>query len=110
MKKLQEMVNQKTKLVIGDVVRVRGYIRTYRQQREIQASCFCKCYRSVTYVTWLSVFIRHKLYFNSLNNFQFVFWQLIFLKRFSSVCLYFNFSSVRLENTLLNVWDQTARK
>lgn len=80
MKKLQEMVNQKTKLVIGDVVRVRGYIRTYRQQREIQASCFCKCYRSVTYVTWLSVFIRHKLYFNSLNNFQFVFWQLIFFK------------------------------
>ncbi|XP_035185552.1 CST complex subunit STN1 isoform X2 [Oxyura jamaicensis] len=42
MKKLQEMVSQKTKLVIGDVVRVRGYIRTYRQQREIQASCFYK--------------------------------------------------------------------
>ncbi|KAI6066427.1 CST complex subunit STN1 [Aix galericulata] len=42
MKKLQEMVSQKTKLVIGDVVRVRGYIRTYQQQREIQASCFYK--------------------------------------------------------------------
>ncbi|NWZ22384.1 STN1 protein, partial [Asarcornis scutulata] len=42
MKKLQETVSQKTKLVIGDVVRVRGYIRTYRQQREIQASCFYK--------------------------------------------------------------------
>ncbi|NXD77968.1 STN1 protein, partial [Halcyon senegalensis] len=42
MKKLQEMVRQKTKLEIGDVVRVRGHIRTYRQQREIQASCFYK--------------------------------------------------------------------
>ncbi|NWV41328.1 STN1 protein, partial [Grantiella picta] len=42
MKKLQETVSQKTKLEIGDVVRVRGYIRTYRQQREIQASCFYK--------------------------------------------------------------------
>ncbi|PKU34600.1 cst complex subunit stn1 [Limosa lapponica baueri] len=42
MKKLQEMVSQKTKLEIGDVVRVRGHIRTYRQEREIQASCFYK--------------------------------------------------------------------
>ncbi|NWI03439.1 STN1 protein, partial [Tichodroma muraria] len=42
MKKLQETVRQKTKLEIGDVVRVRGHIRTYRQQREIQAPCFYK--------------------------------------------------------------------
>ncbi|NXP52182.1 STN1 protein, partial [Heliornis fulica] len=42
LKKLQEMVSQKTKLEIGDVVRIRGHIRTYRQQREIQASCFYK--------------------------------------------------------------------
>ncbi|NXU47579.1 STN1 protein, partial [Turnix velox] len=42
MKKLQEMVSQKTKLQIGDVIRIRGHIRTYRQQREIQASCFYK--------------------------------------------------------------------
>ncbi|NXF93251.1 STN1 protein, partial [Eubucco bourcierii] len=42
MKKFQEMVSQKTKLGIGDVIRVRGYIRTYRQQREVQASCFYK--------------------------------------------------------------------
>ncbi|NWH60360.1 STN1 protein, partial [Geococcyx californianus] len=42
MKKLQEMVSRKTKLEIGDVVRVRGHIRTYRQQREIQASCYFK--------------------------------------------------------------------
>ncbi|NXD19950.1 STN1 protein, partial [Spelaeornis formosus] len=42
MRKLQETVSQKTKLMLGDVVRVRGHIRTYRQQREIQASCFYK--------------------------------------------------------------------
>ncbi|NWH95826.1 STN1 protein, partial [Aegithalos caudatus] len=42
MKKLQEKVSQKIKLEVGDVVRVRGCIRTYRQQREIQASCFYK--------------------------------------------------------------------
>ncbi|XP_039565263.1 CST complex subunit STN1 isoform X1 [Passer montanus] len=42
LKKLQETVSQKTKLEIGDVVRVRGYVRTYRQQRGIQASCFYK--------------------------------------------------------------------
>ncbi|XP_071419476.1 CST complex subunit STN1 isoform X3 [Pithys albifrons albifrons] len=42
MKKLQERLSQKTKLELGDVVRVRGHIRTYRQQREIQASCFYK--------------------------------------------------------------------
>ncbi|KFZ64665.1 CST complex subunit STN1 [Antrostomus carolinensis] len=42
MKKLQEMVSQKTKLEIGDIIRVRGHVRTYRQQREIQASCFYK--------------------------------------------------------------------
>ncbi|XP_042674710.1 CST complex subunit STN1 isoform X1 [Centrocercus urophasianus] len=42
MKKFQEMVSQKTKLEIGDVIRVRGYVRTFRQQREIQSSCFYK--------------------------------------------------------------------
>ncbi|XP_064000518.1 CST complex subunit STN1 [Pogoniulus pusillus] len=42
MKKLQKMVSQKTKLGLGDLIRVRGYIRTYRQQREVQASCFYK--------------------------------------------------------------------
>ncbi|XP_071604440.1 CST complex subunit STN1 [Heliangelus exortis] len=42
MKKLQGLVSQKTKLEIGDIVRVRGHIRTYRQEREIQASCFYK--------------------------------------------------------------------
>uniref|UniRef100_A0A8C3QYT4 CST complex subunit STN1 n=1 Tax=Cyanoderma ruficeps TaxID=181631 RepID=A0A8C3QYT4_9PASS len=42
LKKLRETVSQKTKPEIGDVVRVRGHIRTYRQQREIQASCLYK--------------------------------------------------------------------
>uniref|UniRef100_A0A674IAR9 CST complex subunit STN1 n=1 Tax=Terrapene triunguis TaxID=2587831 RepID=A0A674IAR9_9SAUR len=42
MKKLQEEVLQKTKLEIGDVVRVRGHIRIYREQREIQASIYYK--------------------------------------------------------------------
>ncbi|NXN07572.1 STN1 protein, partial [Indicator maculatus] len=42
MKKLQKMVIQKTKLSLGDVIRVRGHIRTYRQQREVHASCFYK--------------------------------------------------------------------
>ncbi|XP_074815514.1 CST complex subunit STN1 isoform X2 [Natator depressus] len=42
MKKLQEEVLQKTKLEIGDVVWVRGHIRIYREQREIQASTYCE--------------------------------------------------------------------
>ncbi|XP_039336972.1 CST complex subunit STN1 isoform X1 [Mauremys reevesii] len=42
MKKLQEEVLQKTKLEIGDVVKVRGPIRIYREQREIQASIYYK--------------------------------------------------------------------
>ncbi|XP_067393109.1 CST complex subunit STN1 [Emydura macquarii macquarii] len=41
-KKLQEEMHQKTKLEIGDVVRVRGHIRIYREQREIQASTYYK--------------------------------------------------------------------
>lgn len=58
MKKLQETVRQKTKVEIGDVVRVRGHIRTYRQQREIQASCLCECYDSVMYVTKMSESVK----------------------------------------------------
>ncbi|NXL88778.1 STN1 protein, partial [Alectura lathami] len=42
MKKLQEMVSQKTKLEIGDVVRVRGHVCIFREQREIHSSCFYK--------------------------------------------------------------------
>ncbi|XP_068954991.1 CST complex subunit STN1 isoform X1 [Petaurus breviceps papuanus] len=41
-KKLQETIDKKTKLEIGDVVRMRGYIRVYREQREIHASAYYK--------------------------------------------------------------------
>ncbi|XP_062987633.1 CST complex subunit STN1 isoform X2 [Elgaria multicarinata webbii] len=41
-RKLQVAVRQKTRLEIGDLVRVRGCIRIYRQQREIKASMYYK--------------------------------------------------------------------
>lgn len=46
----------------------------------------------------------------SLNNYHFIFWHVTFLKRFSSVFLYFNVVRVRLGVTLLNVWDEIACK
>ncbi|XP_060097699.1 CST complex subunit STN1 [Heteronotia binoei] len=42
MRKLQEVVRLKSRLDIGDVVRVRGCVRTYRQKREISASIYYK--------------------------------------------------------------------
>uniref|UniRef100_A0A2K6FDX9 CST complex subunit STN1 n=1 Tax=Propithecus coquereli TaxID=379532 RepID=A0A2K6FDX9_PROCO len=42
LKKLQEAIEQRTKLEIGDVVRIRGYIRTYREEREIHATTYYK--------------------------------------------------------------------
>ncbi|KAM3835441.1 CST complex subunit STN1 isoform 2-T2 [Vipera latastei] len=39
---LQIAVRKKTSLEIGDLIRVRGYIRIYRQQREIKASVYYK--------------------------------------------------------------------
>ncbi|XP_016847661.1 CST complex subunit STN1 isoform X3 [Anolis carolinensis] len=41
-RKLQMAVHKKTNLQIGDLVRVRGSIRVYRQQREIKASLYYK--------------------------------------------------------------------
>ncbi|KAH0623773.1 hypothetical protein JD844_006891 [Phrynosoma platyrhinos] len=41
-RKLQMTIRQKTKLEIGDLVRVRGSVRIYRQQREIKASVYYK--------------------------------------------------------------------
>ncbi|XP_012396924.1 CST complex subunit STN1 isoform X2 [Sarcophilus harrisii] len=41
-RKLQESIDKKTKLEIGDVVRMRGYVRVYREQREIHASLYYK--------------------------------------------------------------------
>uniref|UniRef100_H0WZ32 CST complex subunit STN1 n=1 Tax=Otolemur garnettii TaxID=30611 RepID=H0WZ32_OTOGA len=42
LQKLREAIKQKTKLEIGDVIRIRGYIRTYREQREIHATAYYK--------------------------------------------------------------------
>lgn len=42
MRKLQKVVQLRSRLDIGDVVRVRGCIRIYRQQREISASTYYK--------------------------------------------------------------------
>uniref|UniRef100_A0A671FMW6 CST complex subunit STN1 n=1 Tax=Rhinolophus ferrumequinum TaxID=59479 RepID=A0A671FMW6_RHIFE len=41
-KKLQETTEQRTKVEIGDVIRIRGCIRTYRGEREIHASVYYK--------------------------------------------------------------------
>nr|XP_008268695.1 CST complex subunit STN1 isoform X1 [Oryctolagus cuniculus]XP_008268696.1 CST complex subunit STN1 isoform X1 [Oryctolagus cuniculus] len=41
-KKLQETIEQKTKIEIGDIVRIRGYVRTYREEREIHATTYYK--------------------------------------------------------------------
>ncbi|KAL2769312.1 CST complex subunit STN1 [Daubentonia madagascariensis] len=42
LKKLQEAIEQRTKLEIGDVIRIRGYIRMYREEREIHATAYYK--------------------------------------------------------------------
>ncbi|XP_037062165.1 CST complex subunit STN1 isoform X2 [Peromyscus leucopus] len=42
LKKLQETIEQKTKIEIGDVIRVRGYVHMFREEREIRASMYYK--------------------------------------------------------------------
>ncbi|XP_031246475.1 CST complex subunit STN1 [Mastomys coucha] len=42
LKKLQETIEQKTKIGIGDVIRVRGCVRMFREEREISASIYYK--------------------------------------------------------------------
>lgn len=42
LKKLQETNERRTKIEIGDIIRVRGYIRTYREEREIHATVHYK--------------------------------------------------------------------
>ncbi|CAO2585793.1 CST complex subunit STN1 [Lemmus lemmus] len=42
LKKLQETIEQKTKIEIGDVIHVRGYVRMFREQREICATLYYK--------------------------------------------------------------------
>ncbi|KAL1763467.1 CST complex subunit STN1 isoform X1 [Sigmodon hispidus] len=42
LKKLQETIEQKTRIEIGDVIRVRGYVRMFREEREICANMYYK--------------------------------------------------------------------
>lgn len=42
LKKLQETIEQRTKVELGDIIRIRGYIRTYREEREIHATAYYK--------------------------------------------------------------------
>lgn len=42
LKKLQETIEQRTKIEIGDVIRVRGYVQTFREEREIRAITYYK--------------------------------------------------------------------
>lgn len=42
LKKLQETIEQRTKIELGDIIRIRGYIRTYREEREIHATAYYK--------------------------------------------------------------------
>uniref|UniRef100_G1MI03 CST complex subunit STN1 n=1 Tax=Ailuropoda melanoleuca TaxID=9646 RepID=G1MI03_AILME len=42
LKKLQETIEQKTKIEIGDIVQIRGYVHTYREEREIRVTTYYK--------------------------------------------------------------------
>ncbi|XP_012578845.1 PREDICTED: CST complex subunit STN1 isoform X2 [Condylura cristata] len=42
LKKLQETIEQRKKIEIGDIVCIRGYVRTYREEREIRATIYYK--------------------------------------------------------------------
>lgn len=42
LKKLQETIEQRTKIEIGDIIQIRGYIHTYREEREIRVTTYCK--------------------------------------------------------------------
>lgn len=42
LKKLQETIAQRLKIEIGDLVQIRGHIRTYREEREIHATVYHK--------------------------------------------------------------------
>ncbi|XP_010969261.1 CST complex subunit STN1 isoform X1 [Camelus ferus] len=42
LKKLQETIAQRAKIEIGDIIRIRGQIRTYREEREVHATAYYK--------------------------------------------------------------------
>lgn len=43
LKKLRQAQQNRCRLEIGEVLRVRGLVKTSRQQREIMASTYCEC-------------------------------------------------------------------
>ncbi|XP_006831541.1 PREDICTED: CST complex subunit STN1 [Chrysochloris asiatica] len=47
LKKLQEAIDQRTKIEIGDIIRIRGFVRTYREEREIHATAYYKVHDPV---------------------------------------------------------------
>jgi len=42
LKKLQDTIEQKTKIEIGDIIQIRGYVHTYREEREIRVTTYYK--------------------------------------------------------------------
>ncbi|XP_004402064.1 PREDICTED: CST complex subunit STN1 isoform X2 [Odobenus rosmarus divergens] len=42
LKKLQDTIERKTKIEIGDVIQIRGYVHTYREEREIRVTTYYK--------------------------------------------------------------------
>ncbi|XP_021563698.1 CST complex subunit STN1 [Carlito syrichta] len=42
LRKLRETTAQRMKVEIGDLIRIRGYVRTYREEREIHATAYYK--------------------------------------------------------------------
>lgn len=51
LKKLQETIAQRTKVEIGDIIRIRGHIRMYKGEREIYATAYCK--HKISLPNWL---------------------------------------------------------
>ncbi|XP_025736753.1 CST complex subunit STN1 isoform X3 [Callorhinus ursinus] len=42
LKKLQDTIERKTKIEIGDIIQIRGYVHTYREEREIRVTTYYK--------------------------------------------------------------------
>ncbi|XP_021555677.1 CST complex subunit STN1 isoform X2 [Neomonachus schauinslandi] len=42
LKKLQDTIEQKTKIEIGDIIQIRGYVHMYREEREIRVTTYYK--------------------------------------------------------------------
>ncbi|XP_060027363.1 CST complex subunit STN1 isoform X2 [Erinaceus europaeus] len=42
LKKLREAIEQRTKIEIGDIIRIRGFVHTFREDREVRATLYYK--------------------------------------------------------------------